>query len=88
MKVAVWDTYVDRNDGSGEMHFDILVSEELQDIGQIKSYGLQYLKSKGITTKDVSLDKCDFCHIEQATDSMTKEIEEFGHVIIELSNCD
>ena len=44
MKVAVWDTYVDKRDGS-VMHFDIIAPVETDDKEQIYNYGREYLKT-------------------------------------------
>jgi hypothetical protein len=43
MKVAVWDTYVTKKDGS-VMHFDILAPESIKDTAVIYNYGKDYLK--------------------------------------------
>lgn len=38
MKIAVWDAYVTKKDGT-IMHFDILVPEEIKDSNVIYSFG-------------------------------------------------
>ncbi len=53
MKVAVWDTYVEREDGN-IMHFDILVPIEVTDEPTIFSYGMDYLKIKPFQTNSLS----------------------------------
>jgi hypothetical protein len=45
MKVAVWDTYATKKDGS-VMQFDIIVPEEIKVEESIHSFGKEYLKSK------------------------------------------
>lgn len=50
MKVAVWDTYVTKQDG-GVMHFDIIVPAELKDEQTIFGYGFKYLSNKNVTTE-------------------------------------
>ena len=45
MKVAVWDTYVKKKDGT-VMHFDIIAPAEEKDETVIYKYGMDYLKSK------------------------------------------
>ncbi|MBP7448998.1 MAG: DUF2024 family protein, partial [Flavobacteriales bacterium] len=42
--MAVWDTYVTRNDGR-VMHFDIIVPSSQRDSAMIHSYGRAYLAS-------------------------------------------
>ena len=86
MKVAVWDTYVKRNDGK-LMHFDILVSNELKDEKIIFGYGKEFLKSKSFRTQELSSKECKFCHIEKATDDMVNQLKRNGFFIIEMENC-
>ncbi len=86
MKVSVWDTSVKREDGL-TMHFDILVPEELTDEKQIFAYGLSYLEQKPFKTLGLTSKECEFCHIENATDAVIKQIQESGFYIIEMQNC-
>jgi hypothetical protein len=44
MKVAVWDTYVKKKDGT-VMNFDIMVPESQQNETIIYGYGREYLQS-------------------------------------------
>ena len=46
MKIAVYDTYVAKKDGT-VLHFDILVPDELKDEMVIHGFGKEYLKNKG-----------------------------------------
>lgn len=87
MKVAVWDTYVNRKDGVGVMHFDILVPDWLEDRSQIEAIAREYLASKQFETDEFTMERCLFCHVEQVTAQVEQEIEQFGYSIIELSNC-
>lgn len=86
MKVSVWDTYVQREDGN-LMHFDILVPSEITDEKTIFGYGRQYLKTKKFRTKDLSAKECQFCHIEHATHQIVGSIKNNGFYIIEMENC-
>ncbi|MEZ4924314.1 MAG: DUF2024 family protein [Crocinitomicaceae bacterium] len=88
MKVAVWDTYVHRNDKDGIMHFDILVPEDQQDAAAIRKYGEEYLNDKTFTTGHINTDKCVFCHVEQVPQHIEEEINRYGFAIVELSNCE
>ncbi len=88
MKVAVWDTYVQREDKTGTMHFDILVPEELSDPKEIRSFGTEYLKGKPFKTGEITMDKCLFCHVERVPTHIEEEIKRYGYTIIELSNCE
>lgn len=87
MKVAVWDTYVKREDGN-TMHFDILVPSELTNEQTIYSYGMHYLNTKPFKTNQLSAKECRLCHIEHATKDMIIAIEKNGYSIIEMENCD
>lgn len=86
MKVSVWDTYVQREDGN-VMHFDILVPNEITDEETIFDFGRQYLKTKSFGTKHLTAKECRFCHIEQANEQIISSIENVGFHIIEMENC-
>lgn len=86
MKILVWDTYVQREDGK-VMHFDILVPNEVTDEKTIFGYGKQYLNSKPFGTKHLTAKECKFCHIEQATKQIISSIQNEGYHIIEMENC-
>lgn len=86
MKVAVWDTYVERNDGK-TMHFDILVPSDLKDEQIIFNFGKTFLQSKSFKTGKLTFKECRFCHIENATQEMIEFIGENGYTIIEMENC-
>ncbi|RAW00586.1 DUF2024 family protein [Pseudochryseolinea flava] len=86
MQVAVWDTYVTKQNGT-IMNFDIIVPKEQKDEQLIRQFGRQYLASKSLSTSDVVVNQCAFCHIEQASDKMVKSILETGYFILELRNC-
>ena len=86
MKVAVWDTYVTKKDGS-IMHFDIIAPEEIKDTAKIYSYGKEYLKTKGQEQQSLTSNECRFCHIEAANAIWENEIKQKGYAIIEMENC-
>ncbi|TYA56328.1 DUF2024 family protein [Formosa maritima] len=86
MKVSVWDTYVQRKDGN-IMHFDILVPNNITDEEIIINFGKLYLKSKPFETGKLTSSECNFCHVEQATDDIVKNIEKLGFHIIEMEHC-
>ena len=87
MKVAVWDTYVTKKNGT-VMHFDILVPEEVKDSDKVYNYGREYLKTKEQEQQPLSSKECSFCHIEKATDAMILSIEKTGYYIIEMEGCE
>ncbi|PKA84393.1 uncharacterized protein DUF2024 [Ulvibacter sp. MAR_2010_11] len=85
MRVAVWDTYVGREDGI-TMHFDILVPFETPS-ENVFEYGRNYLDGKAFKTNGLDSKACTFCHMEQATQPIVNAIEANGFYIIEMENC-
>jgi hypothetical protein len=86
MKVAIWDTYVTKKDGT-IMNFDIIVPEAETDPGVIYGYGNVYLESKAMHDRPLTSNHCTFCHIERATDAMAISIKQKGFYILEIKNC-
>jgi len=86
MKVAVWDTYVTKKDGS-VMHFDIIVPEELTVETTIFDYGKNYLKLKGQENQPLTSKECRFCHIETLDSYLEETIRRNGYYIYEMENC-
>ncbi len=86
MKVAVWDTYVPRKDGT-VMHFDIIVPEELKNEDTIYNFGKEYLKSKNEEGQPLTSKECSFCHIETVKPHQEESIKQKGYFIFEMQNC-
>jgi hypothetical protein len=86
MKVAIWDTYVTKKDGS-EMHFDILVPEEITESSIVYNYGKEYIKSKNQEGQPLSSSECNFCHLENIRPQWEADIKNNGYFIIEMENC-
>ncbi len=87
MKVAVWDTYVTKKDGS-IMHFDIIAPDHIKDENIIYTFGKEYLQTKNQQEQVLSSKECSFCHIEKASDLMVETIEKQGYYVLEMKNCD
>jgi len=87
MKVAVWDTYVTRKDGT-VMHFDILVPEESNEVSTIYQMGEAYLSTKGETDQRLTTEKCNYCHQEIVSGEILKSINDKGYYIIEMDGCE
>lgn len=87
MKVSIWDTYVQKKDGS-LMHFDIVAPEEQKDEMIIHEMGKKYLQTKGQQDQDLSAKQCSFCHLEQASEEMENSITKDGYYIIEMEGCE
>lgn len=86
MKVAVWDTYVTKKDGS-VMHFDIIAPEEIKDAETIYGYGRHYLKTKGQEGQPLTATECKFCHIESVKPEQEAAVKSEGYFIFEMENC-
>ncbi|MCO6499903.1 MAG: DUF2024 family protein [Vicingus serpentipes] len=82
MKVAVWDTYVRKENGN-VLHFDIIVPENNTDESLIFDYGKKYLTS--IQTKgQITSEECQYCHIESPSNEIVSAIEQKGFYILEM----
>lgn len=86
MKIAVWDTYVKKEDNN-VMHFDVLVPSTITDEQTIYGFGKEYLKTKPFKTGVLTSNECQFCHIEEATKDIISSINKIGYYIIEMENC-
>lgn len=87
MKVAVWDTYVTKKDGT-IMHFDIIAPSEMKDTTVIYNYGKQYLNAKNQQGQPLTSKECRFCHVETIKTQWEAEIRRNGYFIYEMENCD
>ena len=86
MRIAVWDTYVTKTDGT-IMHFDIIAPDAIKDEQLIYFFGKEFLKSKDQENQLLTSKECQFCHTELASEKMEKEILSKGYFIIEMENC-
>ena len=86
MKVAIWDTYVTKKDGS-IMHFDIIAPAETKEEAVIYDYGRAYLGNKGQTGQPLTSEECRFCHIETIKPQWEEAIRQNGYYIYEMENC-
>ena len=87
MKVAVWDTYVEKKDGD-MMHFDILAPSEITNETMIHEMGKNYLNTKGQGGQSLTAKECRLCHMEIAPAEVQQAIEQNGYYIIEMEGCD
>lgn len=87
MKVAVWDTYVTKKDGS-VMHFDIIAPTDIRDEKTIYGFGKDFLSLKNQEGQPLASKECRFCHIEKASEEMENSIAEKGYSIIEMEGCE
>ncbi|GJM28393.1 MAG: hypothetical protein DHS20C17_10280 [Cyclobacteriaceae bacterium] len=84
-EVAVWDTYVNKQDGS-VMHFDIIVPAHIQDQEKIFEFGEQYVKQKGELAVNIDVTHCQFCHVETITKDIADAISKQGYYILEMED--
>jgi hypothetical protein len=85
MKCSVFDTYVNKKDGS-LMHFDIIVPENT-DYQQVINYGKDYLAQKMQVGQALNAKNCVFCHIEFASEIIIENINQKGYYILEMEGC-
>lgn len=86
MKVAVWDTYIKKQDGT-LMNFDILVPEGETNTEIIYGFGKEYLKTKSLPDYPLTANHCRLCHFETPTETVKENIRQNGYSIVELKNC-
>lgn len=86
MKVAVWDTYVIKKDGS-IMHFDIIAPEKIMNPSIIYGYGREYLTSKGQHGQPLTSKECRYCHLETVLPDWEAALKTNGYYIYEIENC-
>lgn len=82
MKVAVFDTYVKKKDRSGSYHFDIIVEKDKFSSEEVFNFGKQYLAGINAEYDNLSVDECQFCHIEIPSDEMVEAIQEKNYFIL------
>ena len=87
MKIAVWDTYVTKKDGT-IMHFDIMAPDEIRDEQVIFGYGREYLRTKGEENQPLTTGECTYCHTEMMKPHWEADIQGKGYFIFEMENCD
>lgn len=85
MEVAIWDTYVTRQNGL-IMHFDIIVPVETSE-EKVIDFGRKYLKIKNETDGLLSSNECNWCHNEIADPLITEAITTNGYFIAEITGC-
>ena len=86
MKVAVWDTYVTKKDGT-TMHFDIIAPDSIKDPDAIHKYGREYLKLKGQEGQPLTAKECRFCHVREVHPEWNVAIIAQGYFVLEMENC-
>jgi hypothetical protein len=85
MQYAVYDTYVEKNDGK-TMHFDVIVEKDTSHEKAIE-YGRKYLESVGQGSQQITQEECEFCHIQEASHIIEKDITSKGYYIQKMEGC-
>lgn len=85
MRVAVFDTYVKKSNGS-LAHFDIIVPNGKHTIEEILAFGREYLDTINEGRAQLSTEECRFCHIEQPTPEIAQSINAKGYYILEMAD--
>jgi hypothetical protein len=85
MQCAVYDTYVEKEDGE-TMHFDVIVEENTPHEKAIE-FGKQYLESVGQGGQRMTQEECQFCHIQEAPSVVERDITSRGYYIQKMEGC-
>jgi hypothetical protein len=85
MQLDVFNTYVTRDDGV-VMHFDVLMPKGSAS-EHAQSNALDWLQTIGITANQVLLDSCQYCHSEDATPEIERDVQQQGYFILQMEGC-
>ncbi len=85
MRLAIWDTYVSRDDGS-VLHFDVVVPESHSNWAEVLKAACGYAAGRGIPDVRVTAEECRFCHWEDPDPVHLDAINEHGFAIIPLED--
>lgn len=85
MKLDIYNTHAVHRDGK-VMHFDVLLPEGGNE-SIAKTFALQWLKSIGIPSENISLNNCQFCHSQQANPEIEQAISFQGYAIFQMEGC-
>lgn len=84
MVIHVYDTYVTAGD-QHVMHFDVFTAEK--DHQQAIAYAKEWLATIGEGDASVTAKECQFCHSQQAPESVIDSINEKGYFIYQMEGC-
>ena len=85
MKIAVYDTYVRKKDGT-TMPFDVLVPNGTAHQNAL-DFAHKYLATVGQAGQPCGAEQCQFCHIEEAVADIQNVIRSRGYHIIAMEGC-
>ncbi|MEW8276322.1 MAG: DUF2024 family protein [Candidatus Thiodiazotropha taylori] len=85
MKIDIYDSRVQLAGGDA-MHFDILLPSGEDSTAAIR-YARQWLRTIGIDSNTLELERCQFCHTETATPELQHAINTQGFAVIQMEGC-
>ncbi len=85
MKVDVYDTYAKGNSGE-TIHFDVLVPDSTEALSALK-FAREWLTEIGVSSDNLTQDRCNFCHTENASEEVIQDIQENGYSILQMEGC-
>lgn len=87
MEVEIHDTWVKGK--NGQMHFDVAIEKKGdKDNNKLAvASAKKWLESIGEKKAKVTSKECSFCHVQDASPKVVKEIKENGYAIIKMQGC-
>lgn len=85
MKIDVFDSYAKSKSGH-LMHFDVLVRSGTSQETAFE-YGQSWLVEIGEEATGLEINRCNFCHTEQAAPFVENSIAEKGYFILQMQGC-
>ena len=85
MRVDVYDTYATTAEGQ-VIHFDVLIASgrDSQKAYEHAEYWLRSINQENVLLRQ---EECRFCHQENASASIARDIETKGFHIIQMEGC-
>lgn len=77
MFIKVYDTHI-RTKSGRHLHFDVLTD---QDIEAAQKYANKFITERGLLDEEIFLNRCQYCHSEQAKPKIAAAIKTQGYYI-------
>lgn len=85
MQLSVFDTWATLSNGD-KMHFDVFLDSE-GTLNAARTHAFQWLNSVGVSSDQVQLDSCQFCHHEAATPEIQTQLKQQRYAILQMQGC-
>lgn len=85
MKVDVYDTYAKSKTGQ-TIHFDVLLASPSEP-STAYEYALNWLSELEEDGAELHQSRCNFCHSENASETVIADIESKGFHILQMEGC-